>query len=94
MTAASLRYSDEMKNAELIYIPDSPELRGEMGRHMRFMRADDGGLISEYATRDNETGEMTTKTVRLPVKGVATTSNAITGDTALESGMWTQDKWK
>lgn len=89
ITAASLRYSEEMKNAELIYIPDSPELRGEMGRHMRFMRADDGGLISEYATRDNETGEMTTKTVRLPVKGVATTSNAITGDTALESGMWT-----
>jgi len=89
ITAASLRYSDEMKNAELIYIPDSPELRGEMDRHMRFMRADDGGLISEYATRDNETGEMTTKTVRLPVKGVATTSNAITSDTALESGMWT-----
>jgi len=89
ITAASLRYSEEMKNAELIYIPDSPELRGEMGRHMRFMRADDGGLISEYATRNNETGEMTTKIARLPVKGVATTSNAITGDTALESGMWT-----
>jgi predicted transcriptional regulator len=89
MTAASLRYSDAMKEADLLYIPDSPELRGEVGRHLRFMRADDGGLISEYATRDSETGEMTTKITRLPVKGVATTSNVVTGDTALESGMWT-----
>lgn len=89
ITAASLRYSSHMKNADLLYIPDSPELRGEVGRHLRFMRADDGGLISEYATRDSETGEMTTKIARLPVKGVATTSNAVTGDTALESGMWT-----
>jgi len=56
---------------------------------MRFMRADDGGLIAEYATRDAETGEMVTKISKLSVKAVATTSNAITGDTALESGMWT-----
>ncbi len=89
ITAASLRYSEEMKDSDLLYVPDSPELRGEMGRHMRFMRADDGGLISEYAMKDSETGEMTTKTVTIPVKGVATTSNAITGDAALESGMWT-----
>jgi predicted transcriptional regulator len=88
-TAAALRYSQSMKNADLLYIPDSPELRGEMGRHLRFMRSDDGGLISEYATKDNETGEMTTKLVELPIKAVATTSNSITGDPALESGMWT-----
>jgi predicted transcriptional regulator len=88
-TAAGLRYSQQMKDADLLYIPDSPELRGEMGRQMRFMRADDGGLISEYATRDAETGEMVTKISKLSVKAVATTSNAITGDTALESGMWT-----
>jgi predicted transcriptional regulator len=88
-TAATLRYSEQLQNADLLYIPDSPELRGEKGRHLRFMRADDGGLISEYALKDPETGEMTTKTVTLPVKAVATTSNIVTGDTALESGMWT-----
>lgn len=89
MTAASLRYSEYMKAADLLYIPDSPRLKGETGRHIRFMRADDGGLISEYATRDAETGEMTTKVVTLPIKAVATTSNEITGDAAVESGMWT-----
>ena len=89
VTAAALRYSTNIQEADLIYIPDSPELKGETGRHLRFMRADDGGLISEYAMRDVETGEMITKTVRLPVKGVVTTSNAVTVDTALESGMWT-----
>jgi predicted transcriptional regulator len=89
MTAASLRYSPDMQNADLLYIPDTPELQGEMGRQLRFMRSDDGGLISEYAVRDTETGEMTTKVVTLPIKGLATTSNAITGDAALESGMWT-----
>lgn len=78
-----------MKDADILYIPDSSELKGEKGRTFRFMRADDGGLISEYATRDLETGEMTTKIVEFPVKGIATTSNAITGDVALESGMWT-----
>ena len=89
MTAAALRYSSDLQEADLIYIPDSPELKGETGRHLRFMRADDGGLISEYAMRDLETGEMITKTVKLPVKGIVTTSNAVTADTALESGMWT-----
>jgi len=88
-TAAALRYSQSMKNADLLYIPDSPELRGEMGRQLRFMRSDDGGLLSEYATRDNETGKMTTELVELPIKAVATTSNSITGDPALESGMFT-----
>jgi len=88
-TAATLRYSEELQGCDLLYIPDSPELSGEKGRHLRLMRADDGGLISEYALKDPETGEMTTKTVALPVKAVATTSNAVTGDTALESGMWT-----
>jgi len=88
-TAASLRYSEEMQEADLLYIPDSPDMKGEMGRQMRFMRADDGGLVSEYALKDKETGEMTTKVVTLPIKGIATTSNAITGDRALESGMWT-----
>jgi predicted transcriptional regulator len=88
-TAATLRYSEELQGCDLLYIPDSPELTGEKGRHLRFMRADDGGLISEYALKDPDTGEMTTKTVTLPVKAVATTSNAVTGDTALESGMWT-----
>jgi len=89
MTAASLRYSPDMQNADLLYIPDTPELQGEMGRQLRFMRSDDGGLISEYAVRDAETGEMTTKVITLPIKGLATTSNAVTGDAALESGMWT-----
>jgi predicted transcriptional regulator len=88
-TAATLRYSEELQGCDLLYIPDSPELTGEKGRHLRFMRADDGGLISEYALKDPDTGEMTTKTVTLPVKAVATTSNAVTGDIALESGMWT-----
>jgi len=89
MTAASLRYSKQMEESDLLYIPDSPELWGEAGRHLRFMRADDGGLISEYALKDPETGEMTTKIVEVPVKGVVTTSNVVTGDSALESGMWT-----
>jgi predicted transcriptional regulator len=89
MTAASLRYSPDMQNSDLLYIPDTPELQGEVGRQLRFMRSDDGGLVSEYAIRDAETGEMTTKVVTLPIKGLATTSNAITGDAALESGMWT-----
>jgi predicted transcriptional regulator len=89
LTAAGLRYSPDMQNADLLYIPDSPALQGEMGRQLRFNRSDDGGLTSEYAIRDPETGEMTTKVVTLPIKGLATTSNAITGDVALESGMWT-----
>jgi len=88
-TAAAVRYSSEMQESDLIYIPDSPSLRGEMGRTMRFMRADDGGLISEYALKDPQTGKMTTETIRLPVKGIVTTSNKITGDIALESGTWT-----
>ena len=78
-----------MKEADILYISDSPELQGEMDRHLRFMRSDDRGLLSEYATRDTETGEMTTEVVEFPVKGIATTSNAVTGDVALESGMWT-----
>lgn len=88
-TAASLRYSEELQDCDLLYIPDSPDLTGERGRHLRFMRSDDGGMISEYALKDPETGEMTTKTVVLPFKAVATTSNVVTGDVALESGMWT-----
>ena len=88
ITAAALRYSKEMESADLLYIPDSPELKGETGRQLRFMRADDGGLVSEYAVRDPETGEMTTKVVELPVKAVVTTSNVVTGDSALELGMW------
>lgn len=89
ITAATLRYSTNIEAADLLYVPDSPELRGEIGRHLRFMRADDGGLISEYAMRDPETGEMTTKVVEVPVKAIITTSNAITVDPALESGTWT-----
>lgn len=89
MTAAAIRYSPDMRQAEVLYIPDTPYLKGEVGRQLRFMRADDGGLISEYATKDSGTGEMTTKVVILPMKCVVTTSNYVTGDTALESGMWT-----
>jgi hypothetical protein len=89
ITAASLRYSQNLKEANLLYIPDSPELKGETGRTLRFMRSDDGGLISEYAKKDPETGEMVTAVCTIPIKGVVTTSNAITGDTALQSGMWT-----
>jgi len=89
ITPASLRYSRELRDTDLIYIPDSPELSGEMGRHLRFMRADDGGLTSEYTMKDPKTNELVTKIVEIPIKGLVTTSNAITGDTALESGMWT-----
>jgi len=89
LTAAAIRYSQNVKDADLLYIPDSPEMHGETGRQLLFMRADDGGLISEYATRDTETGEMTTKTVTLPIKGVVTTSNQVVAGAALLSGMWT-----
>jgi hypothetical protein len=89
LTAAAIRYSQNVKDADLLYIPDSPEIHGETGRQLLFMRADDGGLISEYATRDTETGEMTTKTVTLPIKGVVTTSNQVVAGAALLSGMWT-----
>lgn len=88
MTAASMRYSTELQEADLLYLPDTPNIKGESGRHLRFMRADDGGLMSEYAHMDRETGEMVTKSVCVPVKGVVTSSNAVTGDPALESGMW------
>jgi hypothetical protein len=89
LTAAAIRYSENVKESQLLYIPDTPEMHGESARQLLFMRADDGGLISEYATRDTETGEMTTKTVTLPVKGVVTTSNSIVAGAALLSGMWT-----
>jgi predicted transcriptional regulator len=89
LTAAAIRYSQNIQDADLLYIPDTPRMQGEAGRQMLFMRSDDGGLISEYATRDTETGEMTTKTVTLPIKGVVTTSNEVIAGAALTSGMWT-----
>ncbi len=89
LTAAAVRYSSNVKDSDLLYIPDTPEMHGESARQLLFMRADDGGLISEYATRDAETGDMTTKVVTVPVKGVVTTSNAIVAGAALLSGMWT-----
>jgi len=88
-TPAVIRYSPYLRNADLLYIPDSPALKGEIGRHLRLMRSDDGGLIVEYALKSRETGEMTTKVEKLPIKGLITTSNAFHIDPALESGMWT-----
>ncbi|MDI6905409.1 MAG: bifunctional DNA primase/polymerase [Candidatus Bathyarchaeia archaeon] len=89
LTPATLRYSEELRKADILYIPDSPALRGELGRHLRLMRADDGGLICEYALKDEKTREMTTKVERLPVKGLVTTSNVLRIDHALLSGMFT-----
>ena len=89
LTAAAIRYSPNIKNVDLLYIPDTPKMQGETGRTLLFMRSDDGGLISEYATRDSETGKMTTETVTLPIKGVVTTSIEVIAGAALTSGMWT-----
>lgn len=86
ITPASLRYSQDV---EILYIPDSEQLKGEMGRHLRLMRSDDGGLVAEYAIKDKETGEMTTKVVETTIKGIVTSSNEIGVDPALASGMWT-----
>lgn len=89
MSPATWRYSQNLKDTELLYVPDSPELNTEAGRNIRFMRADDGGLISEYVTKDELSNELVTKTVSVPIKAILTTSNALTGDPAIESGMWT-----
>jgi len=86
ITPASLRYSQDV---EILYIPDSEQLKGEIGRHLRLMRSDDGGLVAEYAIKDKETGEMTTKIVETTIKGIVTSSNEIGVDPALASGMWT-----
>ena len=89
MSASALKYSDNVKNTDLLYIPDSPAFRGEMGHTLRFMRSDDGGLIGEVTVRDKDSRDFTTKTHKLDVKGVITTSNYVTSDRALSSGMWT-----
>jgi predicted transcriptional regulator len=89
LTAAAIRYSQNIQDADLLYIPDTPRMQGETGRTMLFMRSDDGGLISEYAMKDKDTGEMATKTVTLPIKGVVTTSTEVIVGAALASGMWT-----
>jgi predicted transcriptional regulator len=89
LTPGGLRYSEEIHRADVLYIPDSPQLQGEMGRQLRLMRADDGGLVIEYAYKDTATGLMSTVEERLPVKLVLTSSNEIRIDPALESGAWT-----
>jgi len=89
LTAGGFRHSQEIKEADILYLPDSPELRGEQGRQYRLMRSDDGGLTYEYALKDPETGQMTTYVGHIPVKIIVTTSNEINIDPALESGAWT-----
>jgi DNA-binding Lrp family transcriptional regulator len=87
LSPAAMRYSSNIKDTDLLYIPDSPELSKNQSHQLRLMRSDDGGLCSEYAMKDPVTGEMTTKEVKIPVKSVVTTSNYVTVDTALRSGM-------
>lgn len=87
ITPGAFRYSDNLKLTDILYIPDSPELQGELGRSVRFMRADDGGFETEYTIKDPDTGEFTTKIVKMPIKGIITTSNELTTDLPLKSGM-------
>ena len=89
LTGGGLRYSDAIKEAQVLYIPDSPEFSGEMGHQLRLMRSDDGGIMTEYAYKDKETNQMTTKVETLPIKVIITSSNEIRMDPALESGAWT-----
>lgn len=89
MTGGAFRYSEEIKNAEVLYLPDSPEMQGESGRQMRLNRSDDGGLIWGIAVKDKETGEWTEQTRSLGVKNIITSSSAVQIDQALESGAFT-----
>ena len=89
MTAGAMRYSESLRGTEILYLPEEDMSAGDRGREMRLMRADDGGLASEYVIRDPKTGEMTTKTQELEVKTILTTSNTIRINKALESGLWT-----
>ena len=89
LTGGGLRYSRSIKEADILYIPDSPELRGETGRQLRLMRADDGGLVYEYAYQDPKTWRMETVEEKVPVKMIVTSSNEVRVDPALESGAWT-----
>lgn len=91
LTPGGLRYSESIKTSDVLYIPDSPEFRGEMGRQIRLMRSDDGGLCFEYSIKDRETGLMTTVTDTVPIKMLVTTSNELRIDPALESGAWTME---
>lgn len=83
-----MRYSEDLRKAEILYLPDSPEFSGEMGRQLRLMRSDDGGITFEYAMQDKETRMMETVVDKLPTKIIITTSNALKCDPALESGAW------
>jgi len=89
ITPGVLKYSEKIKAADVLYIPDSPSLRGEQGRQLRFMRSDEGGIAAEYVFKDPETGKLTTEVSQLPIKSFITTSNEIAIDRALETGMWT-----
>ncbi|MHA1722832.1 MAG: hypothetical protein ACTSXW_07135 [Candidatus Baldrarchaeia archaeon] len=52
ITPASLRYSQNLRDVDLLYVPDIERMQGEIGRTLRLHRADDGGIISEYAYMD------------------------------------------
>jgi len=86
MSAAVQRYSDDLQNCDVLYIPDMGGMQGESGRQMRFNRADDPGLKSEYIMKDETTGEMAGKLEVSPGKAILTTTNVIRFDRAAESG--------
>lgn len=88
ITPASLRYSQNLRDVDLLYVPDIERMQGEMGRTLRLHRADDGGIISEYAYMDQRSQRMTTETVYMPIKGIITTTNVMNISPSLKSGMW------
>ncbi len=87
-TPAAMRYSEELKEADILYIPDIDLVVGEMERQFRLMRTSDGGIISEYAYMNPKTKQMETAVVKMPVKGIITTTNVRRISSALKSGMW------
>jgi len=88
ITPGAVRYSEVLKGADILYIPDIGRTEGELERSMRLMRADDGGIISEYAYLDPKTKQMKTDLQYMPIKGIVTTTNIQHVSPALKSGMW------
>jgi len=88
LTTGAFRYSEQLKDADVLYFPDAERLSDEKSRQLRFMRTDDGGFRAEYAYRDPRTGKFVTETVDIPAKAIVITTNEISRDIALESGMW------
>jgi len=87
LTAAGFRYSKEINNADVLYLPEA-DLTGEKGRQLRFMRSDDGGFEFEYAYKNKESGLMETEIQKVGIRTIVITTNEVTFDSALESGGW------